>query len=180
MQGFTPDKDSKTTNFGCKLMRVYRCPKCGREVELPEGKYYCKVCGPSAVMDNLGILARILRGEPIPRLRWVRDLADIWWTATKDYIHSLYYDEEDKVYVWYLHRLEDFDKLKKEILYPPIENYYTFEARNIEEAKRRVEKELAGFLKPQPPAHPEMVDELVKEREKAYKQLKRIARKMKS
>jgi len=31
-------------------MRVYRCPKCGREVELPEGDYYCKVCGPSAVM----------------------------------------------------------------------------------------------------------------------------------
>ena len=28
-------------------MAVYKCPKCGRRVELPEGNYYCKVCGPS-------------------------------------------------------------------------------------------------------------------------------------
>jgi len=31
-------------------MPVYKCPKCGRTVELPEGKYYCKVCGPSTLM----------------------------------------------------------------------------------------------------------------------------------
>jgi hypothetical protein len=34
-------------------MPIYKCPKCGRQVELPEGKYYCKVCGPSAVMVKL-------------------------------------------------------------------------------------------------------------------------------
>lgn len=34
-------------------MPIYACPKCGRQVELPEGKYYCKVCGPSAVMVKL-------------------------------------------------------------------------------------------------------------------------------
>ena len=27
-------------------MPLYRCPKCGRKVELPEGTYYCKECGP--------------------------------------------------------------------------------------------------------------------------------------
>ena len=34
-------------------MPLYRCPKCGRIVEKPEGKYYCKVCGPSAVMVEI-------------------------------------------------------------------------------------------------------------------------------
>jgi DNA-directed RNA polymerase subunit RPC12/RpoP len=29
---------------------VYKCPKCGRTVEKPFGTYYCKVCGPSAIM----------------------------------------------------------------------------------------------------------------------------------
>jgi rRNA maturation endonuclease Nob1 len=31
-------------------MPLYRCSKCGRVVEKPEGKYYCKICGPSAPM----------------------------------------------------------------------------------------------------------------------------------
>jgi DNA-directed RNA polymerase subunit RPC12/RpoP len=31
-------------------MPTYKCPKCGRKVELPVGRYYCKVCGPSAFM----------------------------------------------------------------------------------------------------------------------------------
>jgi DNA-directed RNA polymerase subunit RPC12/RpoP len=31
-------------------MPIYKCPKCGRQVELPEGKYYCKVCGPATLM----------------------------------------------------------------------------------------------------------------------------------
>jgi DNA-directed RNA polymerase subunit RPC12/RpoP len=32
---------------------VYVCPKCGRRVELPEGNYYCKVCGPSYLLKPL-------------------------------------------------------------------------------------------------------------------------------
>jgi DNA-directed RNA polymerase subunit RPC12/RpoP len=31
-------------------MPIYKCPKCGRVVELPEGSYYCKFCGPSVLM----------------------------------------------------------------------------------------------------------------------------------
>ena len=31
-------------------MPIYKCPKCGRQVELPEGKYYCRVCGPTSLM----------------------------------------------------------------------------------------------------------------------------------
>jgi uncharacterized Zn finger protein (UPF0148 family) len=31
-------------------MPIYKCPKCGRTVEKPKGTYYCRVCGPSAVM----------------------------------------------------------------------------------------------------------------------------------
>jgi len=32
---------------------VYKCPKCGRQVELPEGKYYCKICGPAYAMETV-------------------------------------------------------------------------------------------------------------------------------
>jgi len=304
-------------------MPVYKCPKCGRTVELPEGKYYCKVCGPSAVMvlDNRRpeyptpeeVRERFIKGvtgssyeginwsevmrefdavwaeaekqlrkygytitkeqflklyEPwladileiesfqdrvlfvvheaveaeevkklagrwvLPRdyyeevkrktgktvlephikaeriapyeakvlerarkrfvkgvtgsslggsvhgsrLKWVRDSAGIWWTATTDYIHSLYYDEEDKVYVWYVHSIKDFEELKREILYPPAEYEEVFEARDIEDAKKHVEEKLAGYYKPQLPAHAEKVDELVRARESGYRRLKRLAR----
>jgi len=37
-------------------MPIYKCPKCDRTVELPEGKYYCMVCGPSAVMAKFEVL----------------------------------------------------------------------------------------------------------------------------
>ena len=29
---------------------IYQCPKCGRRVELPEGTYYCKICGPEYIL----------------------------------------------------------------------------------------------------------------------------------
>lgn len=31
-------------------MPVYKCPKCGRSVEKPEGTYYCSKCGPDVLM----------------------------------------------------------------------------------------------------------------------------------
>mgnify|MGYP001626409369 FL=1 len=31
-------------------MPIYQCPKCGRQVELPDGNYYCRVCGRNAIM----------------------------------------------------------------------------------------------------------------------------------
>jgi GNAT superfamily N-acetyltransferase len=34
----------------CRFLPVYKCPKCGRQVELPEGTYYCKFCGPTAIL----------------------------------------------------------------------------------------------------------------------------------
>ena len=34
-------------------MPLYRCPKCGRTVELPEGTYYCEVCGPETIMQKV-------------------------------------------------------------------------------------------------------------------------------
>jgi hypothetical protein len=105
------------------------------------------------------------------RFRWVKDLGDIWWTATNGYIHSLHYEEDDNIYVWYVHDLKDFEELKKEILYPPIEYEFEFEAKDIEEAKKYVESKVSGA-----PAHPEKVDELVRERNKGYKRLKRWAK----
>jgi uncharacterized Zn finger protein (UPF0148 family) len=34
-------------------MPVYKCPKCGRKVEKPEGEYYCSVCGPGVLMQRV-------------------------------------------------------------------------------------------------------------------------------
>jgi len=34
-------------------MPVYKCPRCGRTVVLPEGTYYCKVCGPNAKLTKV-------------------------------------------------------------------------------------------------------------------------------
>jgi DNA-directed RNA polymerase subunit RPC12/RpoP len=36
-------------------MPVYACPRCGRRIELPEGNYYCKICGPSARLVKASI-----------------------------------------------------------------------------------------------------------------------------
>ena len=32
-------------------MVLYKCPKCGRTVEKPPGRYFCAVCGPGAIME---------------------------------------------------------------------------------------------------------------------------------
>jgi len=45
----------------------YGCPRCGREVEMPEGEYYCKVCGPEA---------RLIQSKKNP-IRWEYVLARI-------------------------------------------------------------------------------------------------------
>jgi len=34
-------------------MPLYECPRCGRVVEKPEGRYYCSVCGPSVMMVEM-------------------------------------------------------------------------------------------------------------------------------
>jgi DNA-directed RNA polymerase subunit RPC12/RpoP len=31
-------------------MPLYKCPKCGRTVEMPEGVYYCSRCGSEVLM----------------------------------------------------------------------------------------------------------------------------------
>jgi uncharacterized OB-fold protein len=36
-------------------MPVYKCPKCGRLVKKPKGSYYCRVCGPSALMEEVEV-----------------------------------------------------------------------------------------------------------------------------
>lgn len=37
------------------MVPVYKCPRCGRTVERPEGTYYCSVCGPSTIMVKRGL-----------------------------------------------------------------------------------------------------------------------------
>jgi uncharacterized protein YeaO (DUF488 family) len=151
----------------------------GEALKIPKHHSSPKYPTPEEVRERFikGVTGSSLGGSVHgSRLKWVRDSAGIWWTATTDYIHSLYYDEEDKVYVWYVHSIKDFEELKREILYPPAEYEEVFEARDIEEAKKYVEEKLAGYYKPQLPAHAEKVDELVRARESGYRRLKRLAR----
>jgi len=109
-------------------------------------------------------------GSPTPqKLRWVKDDANIYWTATRDYFHSLHYDEEDKVYVWYIY---DWEEVKKSPLFPPIYFYDVIETTDLEEAKKYVEENMFGELIP---AYPERIDELVKLRNMQYKMLKKMA-----
>ena len=94
-------------------MRVYRCPKCGREVELPEGDYYCKVCGPSAVMVRVvgdsfeGAFKSILYFERLPRARDVQEVIkeltslnfSRWWDLINKYGIFQFWNLE---YIWCL------------------------------------------------------------------------------
>ena len=114
-------------------MPLYRCPKCGRTVEKPEGAYYCKVCGRDAIMQKL----EVNPSKPL-KLRWVEDDAGIYWTATKDFLHALYYDEEDKVYVWYIFDWADWEDVKRGRLFVPIYSYKVIETTDLEEAKDKV------------------------------------------
>ena len=81
-------------------MPVYECPKCGRRVTVPkEGTYYCKVCGPSAVMVEVGVdkfesvFKSVLYYDRLPRSRDVaeviRTLMDLnfsaWWSLLEKY-----------------------------------------------------------------------------------------------
>jgi DNA-directed RNA polymerase subunit RPC12/RpoP len=69
---------------------VYVCPKCGRRVELPEGNYYCKVCGPSVIMEKSPFTEKDIKvGEIVKSI--------------------------GKEFDWFIGRTEvDFEKLKKE------------------------------------------------------------------
>jgi DNA-directed RNA polymerase subunit RPC12/RpoP len=41
-------------------MPIYKCVKCGRTVEKPLGTYYCKVCGPNAIMTEVSVNEKTL------------------------------------------------------------------------------------------------------------------------
>ena len=81
-------------------MPLYRCPKCGRTVEKPEGTYYCKECGPDALMVkveggrqvlSVSGLCHTLTLEEYEVLEaldeyasvYGKDYANLWWIARK-------------------------------------------------------------------------------------------------
>ncbi|RLI43682.1 hypothetical protein DRO59_00325 [Candidatus Bathyarchaeota archaeon] len=75
-------------------MVIYKCPKCGRTVEKPEGKYYCKVCGPSVLMVKVkprvgGKIHGILATHDS---FWVR-VDGIWYEAETR--HDALYETEE-------------------------------------------------------------------------------------
>ena len=44
---------------------LYKCPKCGRTVELPDGEYYCRVCGPAFPLVKAESSPTEIRGSEI-------------------------------------------------------------------------------------------------------------------
>jgi len=69
-------------------MPIYVCPICGRTAELPEGKYYCKVCGPAAIMREATIPKKRGWGvaNPVPSGVYVKNRKEI--TAEDLYFFS--------------------------------------------------------------------------------------------
>lgn len=104
------------------------------------------------------------------KLKWKKEpLVDIYWSSSKNYLHSLYYDEDYGDYTWYTHRLEDIEELKKELLYPPIVTSRIIEAESLRDAMRLIEEEYL-YQEELEEQHPELVDELLKGRLKTLKE----------
>jgi DNA-directed RNA polymerase subunit RPC12/RpoP len=68
-------------------MPIYKCPKCGRTIEKPEGRYYCSKCGPSAVMilDRSGQSA--LKKRIIEEIKWL--LENDWYSQRYDKVSAV-------------------------------------------------------------------------------------------
>ena len=101
-------------------MPVYRCPKCGRTVEKPEGTYYCKVCGRETIMEMLEGAAYRIRTpldeaieilpryyycpDAIKRLEWY--FGHDWETLRKTSLELLEETNDwDDTVAWELHEL---------------------------------------------------------------------------
>ena len=51
-------------------MPVYKCPRCGRIVKMDTGRYYCKVCGPHALMRKVSIGEVVAELSPLEHEVW--------------------------------------------------------------------------------------------------------------
>lgn len=57
-------------------MPIYKCPKCGRTVERPEGTYYCRVCGPEVLMILVSGEGGAERGQKGVDVLYLLELAE--------------------------------------------------------------------------------------------------------
>jgi len=66
---------------------VYKCPKCGRQVELPDGTYYCKVCGPTAMLVPATTASSSAEVLPSPFMPYERVIYRTWrmYVYARDY-----------------------------------------------------------------------------------------------
>jgi len=92
---------------------VYRCSKCGRAVELPEGTYICKYCGA---------LMKLVEERTRPKTKWMRiDFKDIrrdliYRLASKHRVRVLSEAYEEGIYLYQLYGDErDLENLEKEL-----------------------------------------------------------------
>jgi len=92
-------------------MPLYRCPKCGRTVELPEGTYYCKECGPEYEMVPVSLLNEIEEAKK----EQLRDVLIYLNDAVKDLV-AFYNKNQDLDFVRKLSfELREFIRAKNEL-----------------------------------------------------------------
>ncbi|RLI40289.1 hypothetical protein DRO59_09610, partial [Candidatus Bathyarchaeota archaeon] len=83
-------------------MPLYRCPKCGRTVELPEGEYYCKYCGSDAVMVKQPSFEEKVR-ELASKLKEEKPGVISWETIERVYGLSFTDEERDRIKRYWKH-----------------------------------------------------------------------------
>ena len=128
-------------------MPLYICPKCGRTVELPEGTYYCKECGPSARMVEVVVSDKIQKILVSHDWVWVK--IDGKWFETELRHDALYEPEQWVNEIIYIQRMnaEEFmekyrpHELAKEY-WGDAEKYSTIPCITREELEKK-----AGWLK---------------------------------
>jgi DNA-directed RNA polymerase subunit RPC12/RpoP len=99
---------------------IYECPRCGRQVELPTGTYYCKVCGPSSLMvrvkmtdENVTVsFGDVLYYERLPSYRTVEKFFEEYTSPEK---YSLFWDFVESHGIYQFWNREYIECLAREI-----------------------------------------------------------------
>jgi hypothetical protein len=143
-------------------MPTYKCPKCGRKVELPVGRYYCKVCGPSAFMvvaskgnpnhtteDVWKEAERFLRkhGYAMSKDKFTDFFPSWMWMVEREYLDKGKFRE---AVAFVIHEVVECEELKRIVgywIYPRDYDLKCLRLKDITEYKKCMDKHMDAHLK---------------------------------